>query len=91
MANQLYFTASDATTSMHGYFLESMLVWCWYPHGKNQSVNQSAGDTKLVVTKRIRLSGLMVPILPQMAQNKGSSHTSGGSLEGGRHLEWEHC
>lgn len=77
------FTASDATTSM-ATFGVNVGASAGIQHGKNQSVNQSAGDTQTSGQSQTDSSGQTDGTNTSHTDgtNKGSSHTSGGSLEG---------
>ena len=77
------FTASDATTSM-ATFGVNVGASAGIQHGKNQSVNQSAGDTQTSGQSQTDSSGQTDGTNTSHTDgtNKGSSHTTGGSLEG---------
>ena len=77
------FTASDATTSM-ATFGVNVGASAGIQHGKNQSVNQSAGDTQTSGESQTDSSGQTDGTNTSHTDgtNKGSSHTTGGSLEG---------
>lgn len=77
------FTASDATTSM-ATFGVNVGASAGIQHGKNQSVNQSSGDTQTSGESQTDSSGQTDGTNTSHTDgtNKGSSHTSGGSLEG---------
>lgn len=77
------FTASDATTSM-ATFGVNVGASAGIQHGKNQSVNQSAGDTQTSGQSQTDSSGQTEGTNTSHTDgtNKGSSHTTGGSLEG---------
>ena len=77
------FTASDATTSM-ATFGVNVGASAGIQHGKKQSVNQSAGDTQTSGQSQTDSSGQTDGTNTSHTDgtNKGSSHTSGGSLEG---------
>ena len=77
------FTASDATTSM-ATFGVNVGASAGIQHGKNQSVNQSAGDTQTSGQSKTDSSGQTDGTNTSHTDgtNKGSSHTTGGSLEG---------
>ena len=77
------FTASDATTSM-ATFGVNVGASAGIQHGKNQSVNQSSGDTQTSGESQTDSSGQTDGTNTSHTDgtNKGSSHTTGGSLEG---------
>lgn len=77
------FTASDATTSM-ATFGVNVGASAGIEHGKNQSVNQSSGDTQTSGESQTDSSGQTDGTNTSHTDgtNKGSSHTTGGSLEG---------
>ena len=77
------FTASDATTSM-ATFGVNVGASAGIQHGKNQSVNQSSGDTQTSGESQTDSSGQTDGNNTSHTDgtNKGSSHTTGGSLEG---------
>lgn len=77
------FTASDATTSM-ATFGVNVGASAGIQHGKNQSVNQSSGDTQSSGESQTDSSGQTDGTNTSHTDgtNKGSSHTTGGSLEG---------
>lgn len=77
------FTASDATTSM-ATFGVNVGASAGIQHGKNQSVNQSSGDTQTSGESQTDSSGQTDGANTSHTDgtNKGSSHTTGGSLEG---------
>lgn len=77
------FTASDATTSM-ATFGVNVGASAGIQHGKNQSVNQSAGDTQTSGQSQTDSSGQTDSTNTSHTDgtNKGSSHTVGGSVEG---------
>lgn len=77
------FTASDATTSM-ATFGVNVGASAGIQHGKNLSVNQSAGDTQTSGQSQTDSFGQTDGTNTSHTDgtNKGSSHTSGGSLEG---------
>ena len=77
------FTASDATTSI-ATFGVNVGASAGIQHGKNQSVNQSAGDTQTSGQSQTDSSGQTDGTNTSHTDgtNKGSSHTTGGSLEG---------
>lgn len=77
------FTASDATTSM-ATFGVNVGASAGIQHGKNQSVNQSSGDTQTSGQSQTDSSGQTDGTNTSHTDetNKGSSHTVGGSVEG---------
>ena len=77
------FTASDATTSMATFGVK-VGASAGIQHGKNQSVNQSSGDTQTSGESQTDSSGQTDGTNTSHTDgtNKGSSHTTGGSLEG---------
>lgn len=77
------FTASDATTSM-ATFGVNVGASAGIQHGKNQSVNQSSGDTQTSGQSQTDSSGQTDGTNTSHIDgtNKGSSHTVGGSVEG---------
>ncbi|EIC81611.1 Hypothetical protein PS4_86885 [Streptococcus salivarius PS4] len=77
------FTASDATTSM-ATFGVNVGASAGIQHGKNQSVNQSSGDTQTSGQSQTDSSGQTDSTNTSHTDgtNKGSSHTVGGSVEG---------
>lgn len=76
------FTASDATTSM-ATFGVNVGASAGIQHGKNQSVNQSSGDTQTSGQSQTDSSGQTDSTNTSHTDgtNKGSSHTVGGSVE----------